>query len=240
MVGGFGLIAVSIDDNELPRLRALLDETFGADNFIATVVWHKMDSPKNSAKHLSEDHEYVVLYARNGESWRPNLLPRTDHMIARYKNPDNDPRGPWLLGDLAARNRYDAGRYPITTPAGKVIEGPPAGSFWRVSESTFKSLDSDGRIWWGDGSIRPGIKRFLSEVREGVVPQTYWSWKEVGSTRNAKRYLNTLMGASTGEDFFVTPKPVGLIERIITISTDKDSLILDFFGVLEQRLKPRS
>ena len=225
-----GLIAVSIDDHELPRLRGLMDEVFGEPNFIAVVVWHKMDSPKNSARHLSEDHEYVVLYARDADTWRPNLLPRTDEMVARYKNPDNDPRGPWLLGDLAARNRYDDGRFAITTPSGRVIDGPPPGSYWRVSKAKFQELDADGRIWWGDGSVRPGIKRFLSEVRDGVVPQTYWSWRDVGSTRNAKQELHRLMEASSGESLFVTPKPVGLISRLLQIASDTDSLVLDYFA----------
>lgn len=225
-----GLIAVSIDDHEIARLREVMDEIFGASNFIATVVWHKMDSPKNSARHLSEDHEYLVLYARDADRWRPNLLPRTKEMVERYKNPDGDRRGPWLLSDLAARNPYDGGRYSITTPSGRMIEGPPPGSYWRVSRKKFDELDADGRIWWGDGSVRPGIKRFLSEVREGVVPQTYWNWREVGSTRNAKREFHRLMEASSGESLFVTPKPTSLLSRLLRIAADSDSLILDFFA----------
>lgn len=225
-----GLIAVSIDDHEIAALRALMSEVFGEGNFIATVIWHKMDSPKNSARHLSEDHEYLLLFARDADTWRPNFLPRTDDMVARYKNPDNDPRGPWLLGDMAARNRYDEGRYSITTPSGRFIEGPPPGSYWRISKTKFDELDADGRIWWGDGSIRPGVKRFLSEVRDGVIPQTYWNWRDVGSTRNAKQELHRLMDASSGDNLFVTPKPVRLITRLLQIATDQDSLVLDFFA----------
>ena len=225
-----GAIFVSIDDHEVHNLRALMNEIFGEENYIATIVWHKMDSPKNSAIHFSEDHEYVLVYARNAQEWRPNLLPRTDAMNARYTNPDHDPRGPWLLGDLAARNPYSRGRYPIVTPSGRVIDGPPAGSYWRVSEEKFNELDSDGRIYWGEGDTRPGIKRFLSEVRDGIVPQTYWSWQDVGSTRNSKRELSELMDATPGSDLFVTPKPTALLVRILTIASSRNSIILDFFS----------
>jgi adenine specific DNA methylase Mod len=124
---------VSIDDNEVATLRLLMDEVFGARNFVANAIWNMMDSPKNSARHLSEDHEYVVIYALNKDKWHPNPLARSEAMIARYKNPDNDPRGPWLLSDLAARNFYAQGRYPITTPSGKVIDGPP-GDVPRIAE----------------------------------------------------------------------------------------------------------
>lgn len=226
-----GAIFVSIADHEIHNLRHAMDEVFGSENFIATVIWHKMDSPKNSAVHLSEDHDYVVIYAKKSDVWRPIPLPRTGEMIARYKNPDEDIRGPWLLGDLAARNFYAQGRYPITTPSGRVISGPPAGSYWRISEEKFKELDQDGRIWWGESKDnRPGIKRFLSEVKDGVVPQTYWPWKDVGSTRHAKQELSQLMQADAGEDLFITPKPVKLLKRVLQIGATKDALILDFFA----------
>ena len=226
-----GVIFVSIDDNEQHHLRMLMDEIFGVPNFIATIIWHKMDSPKNTALHISEDHDSLHIYARNAGIWRSNLLPRSDKMLARYKNPDDDPRGPWLLGDLAARNPYSKGRYSITTPSGNGIEGPPAGSYWRVSKQKFDELDADNRIWWGEsGNNRPGIKRFLSEVRGGVVPQSLWAWKEVGSTRHSKQELSEVMSASASSDLFVTPKPTGLIKRILEIATDSDSLILDSFA----------
>lgn len=166
-----GAIFISIDDNEMATLRLLMDEIFGAKNFVASIIWNMMDSPKNTARHLSEDHEYVIVYSKNKAQWTLNPLRRSEAMIARYKNPDNDERGPWLLSDLAARNFYAHGRYAITTPSGKVIEGPPSGSFWRVSEEKFWQLNRDKRIWWGkSGNNRPGIKRFLSEVKNGVVP----------------------------------------------------------------------
>jgi adenine-specific DNA-methyltransferase len=226
-----GAIFVSIDDNEVHHLRALMDEVFGEENFVATIVWQKNDGPKNTAKQFSEDHDYLVVYARNGPNWIPNRLERTEAMRARYKNPDNDPRGPWLLSDLAARNPYSAGRYPIKTPAGRVIEGPPAGSYWRVSKAKFDKLEKDDRIWWGESrGNRPGIKRFLSEVQEGVVPRTLWLWQDAGSTRHAKQELSHIMTAEPGTDLFVTPKPVSLLQLVVRISTEPDSIILDSFA----------
>jgi hypothetical protein len=190
-----------------------------------------IDSPKNTARQLSEDHEYILLYARNKERWTPHPLPRTEAMLKRYKNPDNDPRGSWLLSDLAARNVYAQGRYSIKTKMGRTIAGPPAGSYWRVSKERFDELEKDNRIWWGEGGDnRPGIKRFLSEVREGVVPQTLWSWKDVGSTRNSKQELSDVLEAKANEDIFITPKPTKLIQRILQIATDKDSIVLDAFA----------
>ena len=226
-----GAIFVSIDDNEVHRLRCLMDEVFGEENFIATIVWQKVDGPKNTARHFSEDHDFVLVYARHAERWRPRLLPRSEEMRARYKNPDKDPRGPWLLSDLAARNYYAQGRYSITTPSGKVIKGPPAGSYWRVKKERFKELEDDNRIWWGkQGNNRPGIKRFLSEVRSGVVPQTLWRWKDAGSTRHAKQELSQILERGPSEDVFITPKPARLITRILQVATDKDSIVLDSFA----------
>jgi adenine-specific DNA-methyltransferase len=228
-----GVMFVSIADQEIQNLRAAMDEIFGPENFIATVIWHKMDSPKNTAAHFSEDHDYILVFAKEAETWRPNGLERTEEMIARYKNPDNDPRGVWLLSDMAARNFYAQGRYPITTKTGRVILGPPAGSYWRVSKEKFDELEQDNRIWWGEsGDNRPGIKRFLTEVRQGVVPQTYWPWKDVGSTRNAKQELSQVMGAAAGEDLFITPKPTRLVDRMLQIGTQPadNDIVLDFFG----------
>jgi len=226
-----GAIFISIDDNEVAKLRLVMDEIFGARNFVASAIWNMMDSPKNSARHLSEDHEYVVLYAANKDKWRPNALPRNDAMIARYKNPDNDPRGPWLLSDLAARNFYAQGRYAITTPSGKTIDGPPSGSYWRVSEERFWELDRDNRIWWGkSGRNRPGIKRFLTDVKDGVVPRTLWPWQEVGSTRHSKQEISQILNLGASSDLFITPKPTALLRRILQIATDKDSLVFDSFA----------
>jgi len=225
-----GSIWITLDDNEGQRAKLLMDELFGESNFIASCIWHKMDSPKNTAIHFSEDHDYLLVYAKNPE-WRPNLLGRSEAMRARYKNPDNDPRGDWLLSDLAARNYYGLGRYPITTKTGRVISGPPAGSYWRVKKEKFEELDEDGRIWWGEsGDNRPGIKRFLCDVRQGIVPQTIWSWGEVGSTRNAKQELSQIMSGMSGQDLFITPKPTGLLLRVLELATCENSIVLDSFA----------
>jgi adenine-specific DNA-methyltransferase len=226
-----GTIWITLDDNEAQRFKLLLDEVFGEHNFITSCIWHKMDSPKNTAIHFSEDHDYVLVYGKDANNWRPNLLNRSDDMVARYKNPDNDPRGPWLLSDLAARNPYNDGLYEIKTPSGRIISGPPAGSYWRISKKKFDELDADNRIWWGEkGDNRPGIKRFFSEVKDGIVPQTIWPWKDVGSTRNSKQELSQILNAVSGGDLFITPKPTKLLERIIHIATDKDSIVLDSFA----------
>lgn len=192
-----GVIFVSCDDNEVHNLRCLMNEVFGEENFVATVIWQKVYSPKNSAKHLSEDHDYVLIYARRAEDWRPALLPRTEEMEARYDNPDNDPRGPWKPGDLSARNYYGAGTYAITCPSRRVIDGPPPGTYWRVSKEKFLEMDKDKRNWWGkDRNNVPAIKRFLSEVKQGRVPQTLWLYDEVGHTQEAKKRAGRAGGFS--------------------------------------------
>ncbi len=228
-----GVIFISIDDHEVDNLRRLCDEVFGAQNFVAQIIWQKVFSPKNSARWFSEDHDYIVVYARTAEVWTPNLLPQTEEMLARYKNPDNDPRGPWTSSDMAARNRYDAGIYPVTTPSGRVIDGPPRGSYWRISEAKFKEFDTDGRVWWGaDGSNVPRLKRFLSEVRAGKTPQTLWTYQEVGHTQDAKKTLLKHVPFEHTENVLNSVKPVELLQRILYLATDADSddIVLDFFS----------
>lgn len=226
-----GSIFVSIDDNEVATLRLMMDEMFGAKNFVATVLWQKVYSPKNSARNLSEDHYYVVIYAAKAETWRPNLLPRTDEQNAAYKNPDKDSSGVWKTGDLSARNYYSLGTYSITCPSGRLIDSPPKGMYWRVSKARFDELNTNNRIWWGkdDGAI-PQIKRFLHEVKDGRVPQTMWFYSEVGHSQEAKKELLELVDFDTSDDVFITPQPTRLIQRILQIATDKDSLILDSFA----------
>ena len=185
-----GVIFISIDDNELDSLKNLANEVFGERNFIANIIWQKVFAPKNSAKYFSGSHEYILCYAKQATTWSPNLLERSETANDRYKNPDNDPRGPWASDNLTARNYYGAGTYPIVCPGGRVIEGPPTGTYWRVSQETFLELVKDNRIYWGpDGNNTPRLKRFLSEVKQGIVPQTLWTYDEVGHTQEAKKEL---------------------------------------------------
>ncbi|CTP86485.1 methyltransferase [Xanthomonas translucens pv. arrhenatheri] len=226
-----GVIFVSIDDNELFRLGMLMDRVFGEDNFIANVIWQKVYSPKNTAQHFSDDHEYLLVYARSRQHWQSNPLPRSAEQDRAYKNPDNDPRGPWKAGDMSARNYYGEGTYSVMTPSGRVIEAPPSGRYWVISESKFKSFDEDGRIWWGkDGSNVPSIKRFLSEVKQGVIAQTLWKYEEVGHTQDAKKQLLEILQFDSSAEVFSTPKPVQLMERILRIASRPGDTVLDFFA----------
>jgi adenine-specific DNA-methyltransferase len=222
-----GAIFVSIDDNEVAYLRMIMNEIFGHENFIATIIWRNSTGPKQS-RHLSNSHDYILCFTKNSAQWKRNLLPRTPEQEADYTNPDNDPRGPWRSGGLDARNYYSKGRYSITCPGGRVIDGPPGGSYWRVSEETLWDLDADERIWWGeDKNNVPRIKRFLSEVQEGLIPQTVWDYNDVGHTQEAKQeYLQIL----SDREVFTTPKPVALMKRIFQIATNSDDWVLDSFA----------
>ena len=221
-----GTVWISIDDRECHYLKLICDEIFGRNNFITSIIWRKNYAPKSSAKHFSEDHDYILIYAKNHETWLPNLMPRTQKQNKAYKNIDDDPRGLWRPNNLAARNFYSKGIYSITCPSGRVIKGPPAGSYWRVSEEVFWELDQDGRIWWGkDGNNVPAPKIFLSEVKEGIVPQTFWSYEDVGHTQDAKKEIVALFK----DNVFGTPKPERLIQRIIHIATNPGDLVLDSF-----------
>lgn len=226
-----GSIWITLDDNEVHRARMILDEIFGEQNFVSVIVWHKADSPKNTAEFFSQDHDYVLVYAKSKPVWNLKLIPRSEEMLARYKNPDGDPRGSWMISDLDARNFYSKGTYSITTPKGRVIPGPPAGRYWSMSKEKFEELDRDKRIWWGaDGDSDPNVKRFLSEVKDGVVPQTLWHWSEVGSTRHSKSELVKIFPDANSDELFVTPKPVRLLDKVLQIGADESALILDSFA----------
>jgi len=221
-----GSIWIAIDDNEGHYLKVIVDEVFGRKNFITNVIWRKNYAPKSSARYFSEDHDHVLVYAKNSDSWILNPMPRTEKQDKAYKNPDNDARGAWRANNLAARNFYSKGTYSITCPSGRVIEGPPSGSYWRVSEEKFWAMDKENRIWWGkDGNNVPAPKIFLSEVKQGVVPQTFWSYEEVGHTQEAKKEIVNLFG----DDVFGTPKPERLIERVLHVGTKEGDLVLDSF-----------
>lgn len=227
-----GVMFTSIDDNEYSNLNKLQNSIFGTHNFIANVIWQKVFSPKNSAKWFSVDHDYVLTYAKNKEKWQPELLPRSDDAESRYSNPDDDPRGPWTSSDLTARNYYSEGEYEVESPTGKTFS-PPQGRYWTISKDDFLELDEDNRIWWGeDGNNMPRRKRFLSEVKQGVVPQTLWTYDDVGHTQKAKKELLSTVTFERSEDVLNSVKPTGLIKQILQISKPSDTVshVLDYFA----------
>lgn len=220
-----GSLWINIDDNECHYLKVLCDEIFGRPNFVASIIWEKADSPRNSARQFSSDHDYILVYSKKPE-WVPRKLPRTDEANSIYVNPDNDPNGPWLPGDPYANKPYSKGTYTITGPTGREFQ-PPPGRFWRVSEEKLRSLDKEGRIWWGpNGSARPSIKRYLTEVGD-LVPRTLWHKEDVGSNRTSKNEMRKLF---PGDSSFATPKPERLLQRIIQIATQPGDWVLDSFA----------
>lgn len=198
-----GSIWISLDDNEQAYCKILCDEIFGRNNFINNIIWQKKYSPQNDAKWLSDNHDFIMVYAKNKELWRPNLLPRTDEMNSRYKNPDNDIRGPWKPGDISVKRITPKDIYEIITPSGRSVF-PPAGTSWRYSKENFEILRNQNRIWFGpNGDSVPSIKRFLSEVKQGVTSLTIWTFNEVGHNDEAKKEVK----AFNSQEVFATPKP---------------------------------
>lgn len=221
-----GSIWISIDDNEMPYLRVLMDEIFGRVNFIATAIWQKKYGAKSDSKYLSESHEYLLCYAKDKNKVALNRLPRTEEQDARYKNPDNDPRGPWTSGDLLRNEVRDYAIYPIIGPS-KREHLPPKGTSWRFTKEKYKELQADNRIWFGEeGNNVPRLKRFLSEVSDSVPATTWWGHQEVGHNDEAKKESKTLFG----DELFGTPKPERLIARVLTIATNPGDLVLDSFA----------
>jgi len=220
-----GSIWISIDDDEGHYCKIVSDEIFGRNNFIATCIWHKKHTRSNDARWFSDNHDYVLVYAKHKEIWRPNLLPRTDESEKGYKNPDNDPRGTWASGPCHAKTPNEKDIYPIFTPSGRKVM-PPAGTSWRFSEKRMKELILENRIWFGRNENNvPRFKRFLSDVKDGFVPTTLWFRDEVGDNQEAKTEVKLFKA----EDVFSTPKPERLIQRIIHISTNPGDLVLDSF-----------
>jgi adenine-specific DNA-methyltransferase len=229
-----GVIFISIDDNEQHRLRALMDEIFGEENFITNIIWQKKYSPQNDANYFSDMHDFMVVYAKHKNigdekaGWIRNLLPRTEEQNARYDNPDNDSRGVWKSSDLSVKTYSKDYDYPIKTPSGRIVN-PPQGRCWVTSKDRVKELIKDNRIWFGpNGDGVPSVKKFLSEVQQGTVPTTIWFREDVGDNQEARQSLKDIFSEV---DFpFENPKPFSLIEQVLRIATDKDSIILDSFA----------
>jgi len=222
-----GTIWISIDADESHYLKVLCDELFGRKNFIDEVVWQRSFSPINLKKTLSRAHDTILVYAKNYTyDFELGKLPRTAEANSRYKNPDNDPRGPWTSGDLSVGPAVEANIYEITTPSGRKVL-PPAGYSWRLNKDRFAEFVADNRIWFGpDGNNTPRIKRFLCDVKDGVTPMTWWTREEIGDNQEAKREIKALGFSSKPFD---TPKPERLIERILTIATKPGDIVLDSF-----------
>lgn len=233
-----GSLWITIDDNESHYLKILCDEVFGRGNFISNVVWQKKFSPQANSVWLSDSHDHVLVYARNKELWRPNLLPRTTESDSRYANLDNDPRGPWTSGDFTisltggqrgaqyAKTGISENIFEITTPSGRKLL-PTKGRCWGASPKRFEELRADNRIWFGEnGNNVPRIKRFLSEVQEGIVCMTVWLRTEVGDNQEAKREVTKF----NSDEIFSTPKPEKLIKRVIELATNPGDLVLDSFA----------
>ena len=224
-----GSLWITIDDNESHYLKILCDEIFGRTNFVASVIWQKLFTVKNSAKHFSDMHEYVLVYAFDISKWKRNLLPRSAELDGSYSNADNDHRGPWTTNAIQARNYYSQGTYEIVSPSGRVFT-PPPGTYWRVSRTTFDELLRDGRVWWGrGGTATPRIKKFLCEAKQGVVPATLWFHEDVGTNAEAKMEVRKLSEGSS-EDVFMTPKPEKLLKRIMELATNEGDLVMDSFA----------
>ena len=224
-----GVIFISIDDNEVENLRKICDDIFGEKNFIAQLIWERAFSPKNDARFISNSHDYVLMFAKDINQFVIGRLERTEEANARYSNPDNDPRGVWMSSDISVKTYNKACDYPITTPSGKVIE-PPAGRCWRLSKNAFFERLQDNRIWFGpNGDNTPRIKRFLSELKfEGMAPTSILFYKDVGHSQEGAQEVVALFG---DKGVFDGPKPVRLLQRLITLANLKeDSIVLDFFS----------
>jgi adenine-specific DNA-methyltransferase len=225
-----GSLWITIDDNEAHYLKVLCDEIFGRKNFVTSIAWEKDQARHNDAV-ISGAHDQILVYAKDLAIWKRirNLLPREVEGNGRYKNPDDDPRGPWLQGACStAKSGSEKNRFPVMLPSGRPIQ-PPPGNYWRYSEETLKKAQLDNRVYYGkNGDRLPIIKSYLSEVQDGFVPKTLWLASEVGSNQSAKRdHLRKLL---TGIEPFATPKPEGLVHRVLQISTNPGDLVLDSFA----------
>lgn len=222
-----GVIFISIDDIEVSNLRKMCDEIYGEDNFVAQVIWERAYSPVNLKKHFSENHDFILCYAKSIDNLNSNGLKRSSDADKRYSNPDNDPRGVWKSTDCSVGPAVESKIYPITTPSGRVVF-PSKGRCWLYTEERFKEMLADNRISFGDnGDGVPRVKKFLSEVKDSMTPMTIWKYSEVGHSQDAKQKLKTLFDE---ESYFDYPKSVDLIKRMLMLYTNDNSIILDFFS----------
>ena len=221
-----GVVFISIDDHEMENLKKTCNEIFGEQNFIACIIWQRTYAPISLKKYFSENHDFCLVYAKKKEIFKLNLLPRSEKQNKDYKNPDNDPRGAWKVGNLTVGPAVEKQIYEIIGPTGRKFL-PPSGYCWRFTKEKFEAMRKDNRIWFGsDGSNAPVPKLFLTEVQNGVTPMTIWTFDEVGHGQEATRELRNLMGAAV----FTSPKPLRYLKRFLQLGTEKDSLILDFFS----------
>jgi adenine-specific DNA-methyltransferase len=226
-----GVIFISIDDGEQANLRKICDEVFGEENFVANITWEKRYSPQNAVQWFSEAHDFIMVYAKFKEIWQPNLLERSDEMNARYRNLDNDYRGDWKPTDATAQGGHGTPSqfYELTAPNGKTFQ-PPAGRCWVYTQDRMQEMMDDNRVWFGsDGNSAPAIKRFLTEVKQGVACQTIWKYEDVGHNQEGKKEIKVLFPEAVPFD---TPKPTRLIKRILQLCTQSHDtdIILDFFS----------
>lgn len=221
-----GVIFISIDDAENAHLRKICDEVFGEGNFLAQIVWERAFSPVNLKKHFSESHDFVLCYARNIDNTTSNGLARSDD-DARYKNPDNDPRGRWTSSDMTVGPVIQEKVYDIILPSGRVIR-PTSGRCWLFTKGRYEEMLADNRIWFGeDGNNTPRVKKFLTEVKAGITPVTIWKHQEVGHSQSAAQALKQLF---ENHDYFDYPKSVELIKRMTMLYTSNSDTIIDFFS----------
>jgi adenine-specific DNA-methyltransferase len=222
-----GVIFISIDDNEVHNLRKICDEVFGEGNFICEFVWQKNFAPKNDNKYISVSHETILCFAKSKNDFNRNLLPREEKHNKGYSNPDKDSRGIWTSGSILATTFSKTGVFEIIAPNG-TKHLPPDGRCWRYSEPKILELLKDNKLWFGkDGNGVPRVKRFLSEMPQGVVPQSWLKYEDVGSGQDGTQLTKSIFDSAQIFDF---PKPILLLKRFLLIGTNKDDIILDFFS----------